>query len=121
MTALHFERRWRALYRFVIKGPLKPLGTVIDYFARIEFQARGSPHLHMFFWIDDAPSFFSNSSENVTRFIDSVISTRIPNATVNPVLHNLVKTLQIHSHRPTCKRGNKCRFSFPYSTCEKTR
>ena len=58
MTALHFERRWRALYRFVIKGPLKPLGIVKDYFARIEFQARGSPHLHMFFGLIMRLHFF---------------------------------------------------------------
>lgn len=48
-TAIHFERRWRALLRHVINNSSNPLGKVHDYFARIEFQARGSPHLHIFF------------------------------------------------------------------------
>ena len=36
-------------------GKDKPLGSVIDYWMRIEFQMRGSPHVHSFLWIDGAP------------------------------------------------------------------
>ena len=40
LTAMHFERCCKALYREVICGPLKPLGNITDYFARVEFQNR---------------------------------------------------------------------------------
>lgn len=31
-------------------------GPVKDYFWRVEFQKNGSPHVHMLFWIECAPS-----------------------------------------------------------------
>lgn len=49
LTAIHFERRFKALMKYVINGKQKPLGEVTDYFAFVEFQNRGSPHIHMFF------------------------------------------------------------------------
>lgn len=48
MTAIHFDRRFTALMKYIIKGPLQPLGEVKDNFARVEFQNRGSPHYHIF-------------------------------------------------------------------------
>lgn len=48
MTAIHFERRFDALMKHVILSGAKPLGKVLDYFARVEFQNRGSPHIHVF-------------------------------------------------------------------------
>lgn len=48
MTAIHFDRKWRALFKYVLKGSSKPLGEINDHFIRVEFQARGSPHLHLF-------------------------------------------------------------------------
>ena len=75
MTAVHFERRWRALFKHVIKGPLKPFGIVSDYFARVEFQSRGSAHLHIFLRIKDAPTLLTADSEkSILQYIDSVIS-----------------------------------------------
>ena len=48
-TALHFDRRFHALMKHAIHGPTQPLGKVVDYFYRVEFQNRGSAHYHMFF------------------------------------------------------------------------
>lgn len=53
-------------------------------------------------------------------YIDKVIHTTIPTDENNPVT-NFVKRYQIHNHRPSCRRGNSCRFSFPYDVCEETR
>lgn len=47
LTAVHFERHFKALMKCTIMGDKKPLGNVVDYFGRIEFQNRGSPHIHM--------------------------------------------------------------------------
>ena len=48
MTAIHFDRRFSALMKFAVNSPVKPLGLVKDYFIRVEFQRRGSPHYHIF-------------------------------------------------------------------------
>ena len=122
LTAIHFERRWRALLKNVIKGPNRPLGNVVDYFARIEFQTRGSPHMHVFLWIENAPNLLTaTTSQEIISYIDNVISTTIPSADEQPTLHKLVTSLQTHSHRKYCKRQNRCRFHFPYPPCSNTR
>ena len=48
MTAIHFERRFDALMRHIVLNGIQPLGKVRDYFARVEFQNRWSPHIHVF-------------------------------------------------------------------------
>lgn len=122
MSAFHFERRWRALFRYLLKGPQKPLGEIMDYFLLVEFQATGSPHLHIFVWIKDAPSLSNTRDQSeISKFIDNIICTQIPDDKVNPDMHKLVTTLQMHSHRKYCQRRGKCRFNFPYKQCESTR
>lgn len=49
MTAIHFERRFDALMKHALLKGIQPLRRITDYFARVEFQNRGSPHIHMFF------------------------------------------------------------------------
>ncbi|CAC5381643.1 PIF1 [Mytilus coruscus] len=39
-SSLHFERRWKAFFKYVLVGIEKPLGNIEDYFARIEYQNR---------------------------------------------------------------------------------
>lgn len=56
LTAIHFDRRFAALMKFVVHGSMKPLGVVKDYFARVEFQNRGSPHYYIFFWCEGVPN-----------------------------------------------------------------
>ena len=34
---------------------VKPIGEIKDYFWRVEFQQRGSPHIHSLWWVEDAP------------------------------------------------------------------
>lgn len=34
-----------------------PLGEVADWFYRVEYQQRGSPHIHMLIWLEDAPVY----------------------------------------------------------------
>lgn len=49
-----FWLRWRIFWKHVINGKSKPLGHIVDYFVRVEFQMRGSPHLHLLFWMLEA-------------------------------------------------------------------
>lgn len=50
-----FDHRVHAFINQVILTDAQPFGKVTDYFFRVEFQMRGSPHIHCLFWVDEAP------------------------------------------------------------------
>ena len=100
----------------------KPIGEVDDYWIRIQFQSRGSPHVHSFWWIKDAPSAATvEGKRSLPAFIDKYISTQLPEN--DEYLRQLVEQLQCHKHTSTCykKTRQKCRFDFPYIPCRETR
>ena len=118
-----FEKRVEALMRDLILSPAQPLGEVLDFFFRVEFQARGSAHIHSLFWIKDAPQLDVDPEEKVTAFIDRYVSCQLPDEATDPELHKIVKEVQTHSknHTKSCKKGNKhCRFGFPKRPVENT-
>lgn len=49
-----FWFRWQSFWKHILNGKSKPLGHIIDFFVRVEFQMRGSPHIHMLLWIIEA-------------------------------------------------------------------
>ena len=51
-----------------------PIGKVKDYFYRVEFQQRGSPHTHCLFWIEYAPKFEVDDDQQVIDFVDKYIT-----------------------------------------------
>ena len=44
MAAIHFERRFDALRKYVINSQEHPIGKVKDFFHQVEFKIRGSCH-----------------------------------------------------------------------------
>ena len=79
VTARHFAHRFQCLSREVIKGTGQPIGEVLDFFWRIEFQLRGSPHVHSMWWIKDAPNLDTATGRQVApQYIDQYISVGIP-------------------------------------------
>lgn len=89
------------------------LGIVTDYYYRVEFQARGSPHIHMILWVDGAPKYSSATEADnviVTQFIDQYISTEY--SSKDSVDKKKLKT-QIHSHSFSCQKHGSCRYRFP--------
>lgn len=105
----YFDHRVQVFISDVLKSPLAPLGNVQDFFYRVEFQQRGSPHIHMLVWIEGAPKYGENSNEEIADFVQKH-STCQKNDDI-PELINY----QTHRHARTCrKRGqNICRFNFP--------
>ena len=94
-----------------------PIGEVVDFFYRVEFQQRGSPHIHGLFWIKNAPEYGKDTDEDIAKFVDSYVSCKAdPND-----LTDLVN-LQRHKHSKTCKkRGHAvCRFNFPLPPMPRT-
>ncbi|KAJ8388010.1 hypothetical protein AAFF_G00148010 [Aldrovandia affinis] len=119
-----FEKRVDALMTDLILSPAQPIGPVEDYLFRVEFQARGSPHIHMVVWIEDAPGVQDpEDCPDVIEFIDRYITCQMPDEKADPELHKIVSEVQIHSrnHSKTCRKGNvSCRFGFPRLPMDKT-
>ena len=110
--ARHFDRQVQLLFKF-LKDDVEPLGPLVDYFYRVEFQQRGSPHIHCLLWIKHSPKI-DNDVEDVIEFIDKYISCSKPTMESNEEMSALVAN-QMHRHSHTCRKGRKfqCRFGFP--------
>jgi hypothetical protein len=112
--ARNFEHMVQLLIHDFIKSSVHPIGEVVDFFYRVEFQQRGSPHIHGLFWIKNAPEYGKDSNDDITTFVDSYISCKANSDEIDLV------NLQRHRHSKTCKKKghNACRFNFPYHQCQ---
>ena len=107
--ARYFDFRFQCFIKNVLKNNSHPVGEIIDYFYRVEFQQRGSPHIHMIIWVKDAPVHGISSDVSVAAFVDKY-STCCKDKAI-PSLINY----QTHRHAKTCRKHGKaiCRFNFP--------
>ena len=109
-TARHFSHRALHMIHNVILHKSHPIGKVLNYFWRIEFQMRGSPHVHSLWWIDGAPNLDTEEGRNAAPdFIDRYITTKVPKT---GELRDKVLKYQRHSHTKYGQKAN-CRFGFP--------
>ena len=69
--ARNFDYMVKRLISDVMKGDVKPIGEIVDYFYRVEFQQRGSPHIHSLFWVKNAPHYEVDSNERIVNFVDN--------------------------------------------------
>ena len=111
----------RLMFEFILKT--KVFGKVSDYVVKVEFQQRGTPHIHLILWVEDAPTPGVDSDEKVVEFIDKYITSSIPRNENDPLYH-LVTTCQVHKCLKTKCRSKKkvlCKYGFPRlpsdSTC----
>ncbi|XP_063049297.1 uncharacterized protein LOC134443443 [Engraulis encrasicolus] len=121
-TARLFDERWHSFLKDVILSPAEPIGKIIDHFYRVEFQQRGSPHIHALFWVANAPKIDTHSDAEVTAFIDKYITCQLP-TDKDSELYETVNSVQKHStrHSKTCRKKNTvCRFHFPRPPSQKT-
>ncbi|XP_061177698.1 uncharacterized protein LOC133186474 [Saccostrea echinata] len=122
-VARMFEHRFHVFQRDVILSPAQPIGKVIDYFVRVEFQQRGSPHMHCLYWVENAPKFDEDDEDTICAFIDKYITCSLPVEIDNTELRKTVIGVQQHSknHSKSCrKKGTDCRFNFPRPPSERT-
>ena len=117
--ARNFEHMVQLLIRDVLKSNVAPIGEIADYFYRVEFQQRGSPHIHGLFWVKEAPQYEKSSNEEIVSFVDKYVTCHKPDTSSD--MEELVN-LQMHRHAKTCKKaGHKiCRFNFPVPPMPKT-
>ena len=120
MAAIHFERRFDALMKYVINSQEHPIGKVKDFFYRVELKIRGSCHYLItayFFWIENIPQDISCDTRYVlVQYIDSVIKTDIPGES-DVELYQLVKRLQTRNHSKYLKKNTTFIWSFYVSFC----
>ena len=117
--ARHFDYQVNQFLTHFLLSSSEPLGKISDWFYRVEYQQRGSPHIHMLIWIKDAPQFQTDSDKEVTTFIDKIITCIKP--IDNPELLKLVNR-QVHRHLHTCRKNtsNPCRFNYSQPPMKQT-
>lgn len=139
-VARYFVNRMSELLKFTFhkNGPFKD-NPVIDYFWRIEFQYRGSPHIHLVAWNQNAPLFnkdlkddeYEANNARCIDFIDKYISIERPQMSIvnedeyefrqtfKQNLRSVPIKFQTHVHKSNCllKDENKkevCKYGFPW-------
>ena len=114
----HFDHRVSQFIQTILKSPQSPLGSLEDYFYRVEFQQRGSPHIHMLAWITGSPKYGENDNEEVIGYINQVASC----SSDVPHEWNVFLDFQRHKHSRSCRKGGSpiCRFGIPFPPMRKT-
>ena len=124
VVAQHFSHRFNSFVNHVMKGEGQPIGEVVDFFWRVEFQQRGSPHIHSLWWVKDAPNLdITEGKRQAPAFIDRFITCHVPQPGEDNELRSLVLRLQKHNHSATCRKDGRrrCRFDYPKKPCAATR
>ena len=118
--ARHFDYQINQFIQNFLLSTEAPLGKIADWFYRVEYQQRGSPHIHMLIWLENAPTFGEDFDGDVVSFIDKIITCEKPND--NPDLLALVNR-QVHRHSHTCRKKSKsvCRFNYPQPPMRSTK
>ena len=99
---------------------MHPIGQMLNFDDRREFQNRGTEHMHAPIHID-APKIDEIEDSEVSEFIDKYITRALPDATKYPEMSNLVKKVQTHHHTTACrtKKGVASRFNTPWAPSDK--
>jgi Helitron helicase-like domain at N-terminus len=91
----HFQQRMKTLLELICR-PDGPLGNVVHYFHRDEYQGRGNTHKHCLFWVKDAPQIGRDSPETIRGFVEKYVTCRLPDPVTEPELNRLVVQNQKH-------------------------
>ena len=112
MLARHFQYRVEIFFKTIVLDGI--LGKVKYHAIQVEVQLRGSPYIHSFLWILDAPVSHANNTDEYVRFVDSIVKAFVPNEVTDPELFQLVTTYQVPSHSSSCckYKSAKCRYHF---------
>jgi len=124
-TSRFLDNKFQAMLDFICSKD-HPIGEVTHYFWRREYQGRGIQHLHLLFWVKNAPIIGESSVEEVSKFILQHVTCKMPDQNISPLLYKRVNTHQRHKHNDYCLRSKKvgrkvvriCRFGFPRPVTE---
>ena len=103
ICSLYFENKVKKFYKNILKSPHSPFRKLLNFFYCVEFQHRGSPHIHSLLWIDNAPHYENNSDAEIIKYTDSIVSCQ---KTTNNNNNKSIE-LQIHKHSKLCIEKSK--------------
>lgn len=117
-AARYFDHKLRCMFKLLkqMKDCIFGKYYVVDFYIRIEFQFRGSPHAHTILWLNESPIYTPDSEEARIRcehFIYEIITCEKRDVSKFPNI-----AYQVHHHTKTCKRKKNgrsyCRFHIPW-------
>ena len=76
----YFDHLVQEFLNAILKSNCEPIGKLGDFFYRVEFQQRGSPHTHMLVWIENAPTLEKSSEEEIVKFVDKYLTCSVNDA-----------------------------------------
>ena len=88
IVARYFQYRLELFFKVIVLDG--PLGKTNYHTIIVDFQVRGSPHVHSFIWILNAPQLSSDNKPLYTEFI----RTNLTDADKEPEPFDLVKNYQ---------------------------
>ena len=95
--AKHFDFCVNKFFSDFLLSTNSPLDKIRDHFYRVEYQQRGSPHIHVMIWCENAPKYGEDPTEEVIKYIDTYVSCKKYNESDD--MSELVKyKTQRHSH-----------------------
>jgi hypothetical protein len=117
IVARVFWLKFKAMMADIVEH--KIFGEVQGFVWRIEWQARGLPHVHLLIILV--------TPIRTVRAIDSVVSAEVPDPAMFPELYCIVKEYQLHSPcdrdpEASCRDNSKkqCKRRFPKNMCRET-
>jgi hypothetical protein len=126
VCATYFDHRFRSLFKLIkSRNGIFKEHSVQHFFYRVEYQHRGSPHVHMLLWLEKAPVFdpakpetFNACVELIEKYVTCMVD---ETSAAHGYLHK-----NTHNHTHTCyrsdkdKENKKCRFNIPYPPMNET-
>ena len=112
-----FLTRYKAFMKEWIVGPSSAqiLGRVTHYVTRIEVQHRGSLHVHILLWVDQAD--VARVADEIIAYVPAIYNADTkafvpPNPSTHPMEHalfNIVTRKHMHKCTPWAGKANGCR------------
>lgn len=126
LIARHFDNRVKMFIQNILLGQGKGKVDISFYSYRVEFQARGLPHIHGVAWIAKhelvkrgITGHLMDNEEAALKLIDFLVTCALPEN--NNHLRKIVQEVQQHKHTKSCMKYNgSCRYGFPRFPSAKT-
>ena len=107
MAAVHFERRFDALMKYVINSQEHPIGKVKDFIYEVEFEIIGSCHYLVTAYFSGLKIYHRISVVTLVMFEFNILIMLLRQTSPDESdveLYQLVKRLQTHSHSKYLKK-----------------
>ena len=103
-VARQIDYIFQQLWGKVILSGIYPIGQILNFDDRREFQSRGTEHMHAPIHVVDAPKIDENTNSEVIEFIDKYITCALPDEEKYPEMNKLVRKVHTHHHITTCRK-----------------